>query len=160
MLFVGPFKLAMQMPSWDRFLQQFSATSCTPGWKFFGLAFSFVDIKLPFPPPRFLLRYIYTPVPTNRWESPPLHFCYLRVYWWLHVFLSSPVCPFMLKSQWNFHSITERVYESRCVVYTGDTRGMRGWLWGAKSALCLWHAVGFPNDFPLTANRRWLWQHH
>jgi len=39
-------------------------------------------------------------------------------------------------------------------IYTADTRGTRGWLWDAKPALCLRCAVGFPNDFPLTADRR------
>lgn len=136
MLFVGPFELAMQMPSWDRFLQQFSATSCNPAWKFFGLAFFLCGYKASSPPcpapPRFLLMHAHTPGPINTWENLPLHFCYPQVYWWLHVFLPSPVCPLIVKSRWNFYQITEHVYESRCL-FTQQTPEERTVGYGVQS---------------------------
>lgn len=118
MLFVGPFKLAMQIPSWDRFLQQFSAISCTPRMKIFWFSiFSFVDIKILF--------FFFSPTSFSCTHTPQAQCTCGKIFPCTSAtpesagdfvyFLLCLVCPVTIKSRWNFYPITEHVCESRCV---------------------------------------------
>lgn len=159
MLFVGPFKLAMQIPSWDRFLQQFSAISCIPRMKIFWFSiFSCVDIKILFflfPP--LLPSHVHIHLrPNARVGKSSLALLLPQSLLVTSRISAEPCLSSNNKITVEFLPNNWACLREWMCIYTGT----RGWLTGAKPALCLWHAVGFPNDFPLIADRRWLWQRH
>lgn len=100
------------MPSWDRFLQQFSASSSTPRTIKKNYYFSFVAIKT------FLFSFI--PLPPNSFSCTPqackhVGKSFLALLLSQSLFLPSQICALTVKSQRNSYGIPKQVYDSRWV---------------------------------------------